>query len=893
MSSTMKRKADGSPSERPAKRFIPSSPEEGELDDSMPLQPADVKASPADRQSTRSPSPGKPKAPAMETFKPKIAFPFKKAKDTLPPKVDLQMDKAQASPIQETKEEGEAEDTMNGSGREKPNDSRYYDEHNRNRRRPETPPRERRREAHPLPPPPQFDTWASEPSRHPGHTRDDRRRGDSWRDRYEPPPVARYEYDAYRPSASAHRNRSRSRSYSPPGGRNGRPWDARSQNVGRRGNRDSRPFYQEDPRFPHLHRNDRSSPSRPSSPPNHRRRSPSNAPSGSRHGYSEAGSPRPASTEPRPPQGTPPRGSPDSPPPPPPIVHALPRKPVLDRPPLHGAPESNFSPPSTAAAPPPSHVHQNGHTKEKSFPKDADSERAKEKKAAVPPPPPKPPKIPQTFSKKQESENYGRTFLGCGDIVDYEVSTKLGEGTFGVVHKAYHRLSKRQVALKRVMFHNAKEGMPITALREIKILKSLDHYCVISLLDMIIVKVTAKEPQIYMVFPYMDHDLAGLLENDKVKLSPSQIKLYMKQLLEGTEYLHRNQIIHRDMKAANLLIDNKGSLKIADFGLARPVAGPEQLKSNRQERYTNCVVTRWYRPPELLLGAREYGGEIDLWGIGCILGEMFTRRPILTGDSDFNQLIAIWKLCGTPTNESWPGWDALPGCEGVKIFQRWPRILRSHFSDLTPETVDLIDKLLTVNPKQRITAAQALDHDYLWTDPLPADPKTLPQYEASHEFTKSTRKKEPNPHLVNNHNNNRPLMEPDAPRGPSVPHTLPQPLILRDNTRPPTRESFRPNFGPPHPGGGWRPPGPHIPNGMQQRRHDSRPFGPPPPLPSGLPSRPMANMPNRSGNWNPNTPPPNRHPQPGGPPNFSRNGHPPRPPLHNGPSYQGDSLPYG
>jgi serine/threonine-protein kinase BUR1 len=136
----------------------------------------------------------------------------------------------------------------------------------------------------------------------------------------------------------------------------------------------------------------------------------------------------------------------------------------------------------------------------------------------------------------------------------------------------------------------------------------------------------------------MDHDLAGLLENERVKLQPSHIKLYMKQLLEGTEYMHhvrpsslsiffsnfspQNHILHRDMKAANLLIDNNGSLRIADFGLARAY-DPNVIhgvvdQRGREKKYTNCVVTRWYRPPELLLGARQYGGEVDIWGIGFV-----------------------------------------------------------------------------------------------------------------------------------------------------------------------------------------------------------------------------------------------------------------------------------
>ncbi|KAI9511619.1 Pkinase-domain-containing protein [Russula earlei] len=372
-------------------------------------------------------------------------------------------------------------------------------------------------------------------------------------------------------------------------------------------------------------------------------------------------------------------------------------------------------------------------------------------------------------TREEEYKAYGRIFVGSGQQDDYDAMTKLGEGTFGEVHKAKHRPTGKLVALKRILMHNEREGMPVTALREIKILKALEHPNVVELLDMFVVRGNGKDKplSVYMVFPYMDHDLAGLLENDRVKLQPSQIKLYMKQLLEGTEYMHRNHILHRDMKAANLLISNNGSLRIADFGLARSYDPSTTTKDaiamnlrSKERRYTNCVVTRWYRPPELLLGARNYGGEIDIWGVGCVLGEMFLRHPILPGNSDLDQLEKIWQMCGTPNQHTWPNFDTLPGCEGVRHHNQHPKRLKSVFEQFGAETCDLIDRLLTCNPGERITATQALEHDYFWTDPLPADPKTLPVYEASHEFDKRGRRQQP----------------PQAPIGP--PRLITEPLRL-------------------------------------------------------------------------------------------------------------------
>ncbi|CAG8775970.1 7781_t:CDS:2, partial [Acaulospora morrowiae] len=163
-------------------------------------------------------------------------------------------------------------------------------------------------------------------------------------------------------------------------------------------------------------------------------------------------------------------------------------------------------------------------------------------------------------------------------------------------------------------------------------------------------------PSIYMVFPYMDHDLAGLLENPKVQFSEAQIKCYLKQLLEGTYYLHQQKILHRDLKAANLLIDNKGILKIADFGLSRPL---------QDKTLTGCVVTRWYRAPELLLKHKRYNTAIDMWAIG----------------SDQDQLDLIFRLCGTPTEETWPGWSTLSN--GVEITSgNYRRRIKEEFSSI-------------------------------------------------------------------------------------------------------------------------------------------------------------------------------------------------------------------
>ncbi|KAK4219404.1 kinase-like domain-containing protein [Rhypophila decipiens] len=335
------------------------------------------------------------------------------------------------------------------------------------------------------------------------------------------------------------------------------------------------------------------------------------------------------------------------------------------------------------------------------------------------------------------------SFVGCSRIADYEILGKLGEGTFGEVHRARSRKTGALYALKKIIMHNEKDGFPITALREIKLLKLLSHKNVLRLEDMAVEHPAPtlggkrKRPIMYMVTPYMDHDLSGLLDNPSVHFTEPQIKCYMLQLLEGLKYLHENKILHRDMKAANLLINNKGILQIADFGLARHYEGdtpkPGRGAGDATRDYTSLVVTRWYRPPELLMHLKRYTTAIDMWGVGCVFGEMLVGKPILTGESDTHQLELIFDLCGTPTEENMPGWRSLPGGASLTPLSR-PGNLSHRFRQHGPLAISLLKELLKLNWKTRINAFDALQHSYFKTAPLPAAPGDIPKFEESHEF---------------------------------------------------------------------------------------------------------------------------------------------------------------
>ncbi|ORY71270.1 kinase-like domain-containing protein [Pseudomassariella vexata] len=334
------------------------------------------------------------------------------------------------------------------------------------------------------------------------------------------------------------------------------------------------------------------------------------------------------------------------------------------------------------------------------------------------------------------------SYMGCSRISDYELLGKLGEGTFGEVHKAKSKKVGNLVALKKIIMYNEKDGFPITALREIKLLKMLDHRNVLRLEDMAVEHHSKstdkrKRPIMYMVTPYMDHDLSGLLDNPSIQLTVPIIKCYLYQLLEGLRYLHDTKILHRDMKAANLLINNKGILQIGDFGLARTYDGPIPRAGGGggegKRDYTALVVTRWYRPPELLLQLRKYTSAIDMWGVGCVFGEMLIGKPILSGDSDTHQLELIFDLVGSPTEQTMPGWKKLPGGESLTPRSR-PGNLQQRFREHGPVAILLLKELLKLDWRARINAIDALEHPYFNTAPYPAKPGDIPTFEASHEL---------------------------------------------------------------------------------------------------------------------------------------------------------------
>ncbi|CAI5701156.1 hypothetical protein KXD40_004266 [Peronospora effusa] len=343
----------------------------------------------------------------------------------------------------------------------------------------------------------------------------------------------------------------------------------------------------------------------------------------------------------------------------------------------------------------------------------------------------------------------------------YEKLECIGAGTYGQVYMAKDKETGEVVAIKKIRSLNEVQGLPVTTIREIKVLKCLNHPNLVELKEVVVSSENGdddadfadkEEPldychgSIYLVLEYLEHDLTGLIDRQH-QFDDTEIKCLMKQLLDVMEYMHSIDIIHRDIKCSNLLMTRDHLLKVADFGLARSLRG-DQL-------FTNKVVTLWYRPPELLLGATSYDASIDMWSIGCVFAELYIGHPIFQGKTELEQITKIFDICGTPTTESWPDYKFLTHSSTFVPEKPKPKRLREYLlreatacKRILPKgALELIEALLVLDPEQRLTASDCLRAQYFNVRPYPPDdPKKLPpitNLPPSHEYqTKKIRREQ-------------------------------------------------------------------------------------------------------------------------------------------------------
>ncbi|XP_065339334.1 cyclin-dependent kinase 6 isoform X1 [Cloeon dipterum] len=288
----------------------------------------------------------------------------------------------------------------------------------------------------------------------------------------------------------------------------------------------------------------------------------------------------------------------------------------------------------------------------------------------------------------------------------YEEIHQIGTGAYGTVWKArdLHNPGKF-VALKKVRVPLTEDGVPMSTLREIGLLRQIDHHRhpnIVSLLDICHGPRQEKEHQLtlFLVFEHVDQDLSAYLE--KQTLTPVQVRDIMFQVLCGVDFLHSHRIVHRDLKPQNILVTREGHIKLADFGLAKTYDFDMCL--------TSVVVTLWYRAPEVLL-ALPYATPVDIWACGCIMAELFRRSPLFSGSSEANQLERIFHVIGTPREEEWPQCVSIAHSSfrdkpGIDLANLVPHICND------ADAKHLLQQMLVFNPQRRVCAADALEHPY-------------------------------------------------------------------------------------------------------------------------------------------------------------------------------------
>lgn len=348
---------------------------------------------------------------------------------------------------------------------------------------------------------------------------------------------------------------------------------------------------------------------------------------------------------------------------------------------------------------------------------------------------PSPVRSPTPVKKR----TYFPAIEGCRSVEEFVWLNRIEEGTYGVVYRAKDRNTEEIVALKRLKMEKEREGFPITSLREINTLLKSQHPNIVTVREIV---VGNNMDKIYIVMDYVEHDLKSLMESMTQPFLVGEIKTLVLQLLRGMRHLHDNWILHRDIKTSNLLVSHKGILKIGDFGLAREYGSPIK-------KYTSVVVTLWYRAPELLLRTKYYSTAIDMWSVGCVLAELLTMKPLFPGKAEIDQINRIFKELGTPNDTIWPGppaYSELPQVKMMNIAQHPYNVLRDRFgATLTDIGFNLLNSLLTYDPARRISADQAIKHEFFMESPLPVDPSMFPTWPAKSELGHKQVKKNASP----------------------------------------------------------------------------------------------------------------------------------------------------
>ncbi|EUB65018.1 Cell division protein kinase [Echinococcus granulosus] len=345
--------------------------------------------------------------------------------------------------------------------------------------------------------------------------------------------------------------------------------------------------------------------------------------------------------------------------------------------------------------------------------------------------------------------------IGFGKLQSYAKLDLLGQGTYATVYKGRSLLTENLVALKEIRLEH-EEGAPCTAIREVSLLRDLRHANIVTLHDII-----HTEKSLTLVFEYLQRDLKQYLHECHNLMHPENVRIFLYQLLRGLAFCHARRILHRDLKPQNLLINDRGDLKLADFGLARAKSIPIKTYSNevvtlcgksaltgepwllfrisgvdRDHLHYACAriwVRAWlrapqhpnrsnrrYRPPDVLLGSTEYSTHIDMWGVGCIFFEMATGWPLFPGSTVEEELTLIFKRLGTPTEDSWPGVTTHPHFSKALTYGPYPPVGRFPLSpQFSPSGQALLSKLLVYPGPRRISAAEALKHAY-FSRPLTA-----------------------------------------------------------------------------------------------------------------------------------------------------------------------------